>query len=79
MRTISPTTVTVGLSSGPAVRCDVGACAEKRSANEPLLPSVCAAGELERGGKGEGEERERGKPDHGSSPQRIIADVDCSI
>ena len=87
MRTMSPTTVTVGLSSGPPVRSDTGACAENRSANEPLPPSVCAPRrELGRGGKGvEGgeskyEERERGKPDHhGSTPQRIIADVDCSI
>ena len=79
MRTISPTTVTVGLSGGP-----VAALRHRRvrreAVDERAVAAVgLAAANWAAAGEGEGEERERGKPDHGSSPQRIIADVDCSI
>ncbi len=52
-----------------------GKAVEERSVGAGDL----CAGDLRRGGEGEGEERERGQPDHRWSPQRIIADVDCSI
>ena len=45
----------------------------------PVAAGDLCAGDLRRGGEGEGEQRECGQPDHRCSPQRIIAEVDCSI
>ena len=72
MRTRSAATVAAGRSVGTVAFAFSGASAVKRSENGMVATSAAAV-------PVRGEKREQGDADHGASPQRIMAEVDCSI